>query len=308
MRGVAKAELVNRLWRDQSVWSQTADRMKTRIERARLAAMIVVVVVAAVATVAAQVADAAPVLAKVLAGVAAVGSGALPLLRPLWSGIALQNWTRARSVSEALKTAVYLWLTRAGHYCTDEDASTLRARTDRLLATVADLEDHCGGIEPKQRDLPAVIDPVSFFEVRVTGQIEKYYEPKARKLRSRLTQFAWIERGLGGAGLVLGAVAALTTASLAAWISVVATIGAALAVHVAATRYEFQRIEFRRTATRLRQLRDRAADASGNPNRLRELAVKAEDVISVENQGWMAQLAEDPPEQKTAIADGSPAK
>jgi len=43
-------------------------------------------------------------------------------------------------------------------------------------------------------------------------------------------------------------------------------------------------------------------------DQLRELAVKAEDVISVENQGWMARLAEDPPEQRTATADNSPAK
>lgn len=303
---MATPVLVNRLWRDQSVWSQTANRMKKRIDRSRIVALVVVGIVAVLATIAAQVATIAPDVARWLAAAAAVGSGSLPLLRPFWSGTALQNWTRARSVSEALKTAVYLWSARSGPYHADDSASELRARTDRLLATAADLEDQSDGIEPKQRDLPAVTDPVSFFEVRVTDQIEKYYEPKARTFRSRLTLFAWIERGLGAAGLVLGLVAATTTGSLAAWVTVVATLGTAVAVHVASTRYEFQRIEFRRTATRLRQLRDRAADAAGDLDRLRELAVEAEDVISVENQGWMAQLAEDPPEQKAATPDETP--
>ena len=93
---------------------------------------------------------------------------------------------------------------------------------------------------------------------------------------------------------MLGAVAAVLGASFASWIAVVATVGTAVAAHVAATRYEFQRIEFARTAEELRQIKARA-DRPVRPEReLHRLARRAERVISIENKGWMAKLAEDP--------------
>jgi hypothetical protein len=43
----------------------------------------------------------------------------------------------------------------------------------------------------------------------------------------------------------------------------------------------------------------RTANArSATSDAMAGLAVKAEEVISVENQGWMAELAEDPPAQQ----------
>jgi hypothetical protein len=67
---------------------------------------------------------------------------------------------------------------------------------------------------------------------------------------------------------------------------------------VAATRYEFQLIEFSRTAEELRQIKSRADEPGVDHDELGKLAARAERVISVENQGWMAKLAENPPEQK----------
>jgi len=75
---------------------------------------------------------------------------------------------------------------------------------------------------------------------------------------------------------------------------VITTISAALGVHVAATRYDYQLIEFSRTAELLRQLNSRATTPGLSQDELEQLAVKAEEVISVENRGWMAKLAEDP--------------
>ncbi len=297
MVGRQRAE---QLWREQSAWSQTADRMKGRIVRARLLALGTVVLVALAATTAASTAAGAPLVAKLLAGLAAVGSGVLPLLRPAWSGPALKNWTRARSVSEALKSDVYLWLARLAPYQDDDDAVELTKRTGLVLVDAADLEKHRSGIQPVARDLPPVVDAASFFAVRVGGQIDKYYRPRAALLRRRLKQFRMVEIALGAAGVVLGLVAALAALSLAAWIAVVATVTTAFAVHVAATRYEFQEIEFTRTAVRLEQLTEEAEQYSGDPSGLGAAAIKAEDVISIENQGWMAKLSEDPPEQKSA--------
>ena len=290
-------------WREQSLWSRTANRMKQRIDRARVAALLLVVAVAALGATATTLAGPAPVVARVLAGLAAVGAALLPTLRPAWSGVRLRDWTRARSVSEALKSDVYLWLAGAGEYRGDVTAAVLRTSTDLVRADAADLLRHRQGLEPAQRDLPEVRDGGSFFAIRVSAQIEGYYQHKADALQAKLRRFRWLEIGLGVAGAVLGGAAAVVGASFAGWIAVVATIGTALATHVAAGRFEFQLIEFLRTAERLRQL-DGAAGVAASEEVLGALAVKAEEVISVENQGWMAKLAEDPPAQQ-ASATGS---
>jgi hypothetical protein len=115
-------------------------------------------------------------------------------------------------------------------------------------------------------------------------------------LQTRLWRFKVIEIGLAVIGAALGGVAAgLGGSAVAPWIAVTTTVAVAVAVHVAATRYEYQLIEFLRTADRLDQLRGDAS-AGGDPNKLDALAVAAEQVISIENQGWMAKLVEDPPD------------
>jgi hypothetical protein len=292
--------VVEELWREQSLWSRTANRMKQRIERARMVALVLVVVVAVLGTTAGALAGMTPVLARVLAGLAAGAAAVLPMLRPAWTGVQLRDWTRARSISEALKSDVYLWLARAGDYRADPNAERLREATDRLRVDAADLLRHRQGIEPEQRPLPAVHDPQSYFAVRVQAQISRYYQPKADQLATRLRRFRVLEIALGAVSAVLGGAAALVGASFASWIAVLATIGTALATHAAAGRFEFQLIEFLRTAERLRQL-DRAATGA-SPDVIAELAVRAEDVISVENQGWMAKLAEDPQAQQAPAA------
>jgi hypothetical protein len=295
---VTHPALVDEVWREQSVWSQTADRMKARIERARLTALLIVVAVAVSATAASAVHEIVPWLGRVLAGLAAVGSGVLPVLRPAWSGTKLKEWTRARSVSEALKTDVYLWLARAGPFEHDTAGRHLRERTDKLNLEVADLRVQLAGVRPVERALPAVHDLPSFFDVRVESQRQGYYTRKVDLIGRRIRLFRRVEIGLGVLGAAIGVAAAVTGASFAAWIAVVATVGTALSVHVSATRYEFQLIEFSRTAEELRQIKRRSDEPGLTDRELRRLAMRAERVISVENQRWMAKLSGDPPEQK----------
>jgi hypothetical protein len=75
-----------------------------------------------------------------------------------------EDWTRARSVSEALKADVYLWLAGAGPFADNPTAAVLRERTDKLRRDAADLLPQRKGIEPERRDLPAVHDLPSYFE------------------------------------------------------------------------------------------------------------------------------------------------
>ena len=292
---VTVPDAVPALWRDQSLWSLTANRMKKRIERARLLALILVVVVAICGTAAGAFGDAHPMVARVLSLLAAAGAAALPFLRPGWSGTRLRDWTRARSVSEALKTEIYLWLAGAGRYRNDADAVELRRRADEVWDAGADLLRHQRGIVPAERALPQVHDLSSYFTVRVLNQIDRYYQLKAGILQARLTRFRRAEIGLGLAGALLGVFAASSKASAGPWIAVLATLATALAVHVSASRYEYQVIEFLRTAEMLRRL-VRDAEATTSDVELEAMARRAENVISVENQGWMVKLAEEPPD------------
>jgi hypothetical protein len=297
-------DLVEELWREQSLWSRTANRMKKRIERARLTALTAAVTAAVLGAAAglmmtspaAWAADASRVLA-VLAG---LGVGFLPLLRPYWSGERLRDWTRVRSVAEALKSDVYLWLARAGEYRDDTQAARLRDETDKVRADGADLLRYRDGVVAEERPLPPVHDLTSYFAVRVTGQVDGYYRRRAQELQRRLRWFRSVGIALGAIGVVVGAfVAAGGSTSFAPWIAVITTVSTALAVHVAASRYDFQLIEFLRTAERLDQLRRKAA-TTVDQTELGALAVEAEGVISIENEGWMAKLAEDPAEQKAS--------
>jgi hypothetical protein len=274
--------------------------MKRRIERARLVALVLVVLVAASGTAAATLASSAAELARWLAAAAAVGSALLPVLRPAWSGTRLRDWTRVRSVSEALKSDVYLWLARAGDFAADSDGVLLQDRTDRLRRDAADLLSELQGVEPQDRPLPQVRDARTFFDIRVGEQIDDYYQPRADRIRRVMNRFRILELILGLVGAVMGVAAAVAVASIAAWVAVVATIGTAVAAHVAAAGYDYQRVEFLRTAERLRQLRRAAESAGRSETELSAMIVQAEEVISVENQGWMAKLAEDPPGRQAA--------
>jgi hypothetical protein len=273
---MSAAELVADLWRQQSLWSRTADRMKRRIGRARTAALAVTVTVAVLAALAGVSATDAPVASRVLAVAAAFGAAVLPRLRPAWSGRALRDWTRARSVSEALKSEVFLWLAKAGPYRGDLDGTGLLERSNQLREVGGDLLRHQAGIAPDQRPTPDVHDVPSYFAARVSDQIHAYYRPRAAELQRALRRFRAVEIGLAVLAAAIGAVAA---------------------VHVAATRHEYQLIEFLHTAQRLELLSARAATES-TADGLDALAVAAEQVISIENEAWMAKLAEDPPDHR----------
>jgi len=73
----------------------------------------------------------------------------------------------------------------------------------------------------------------------------------------------------------------------------VTTGGGAIAAYVSSQRYEFLWIEYSRTASELRRLLDRRTAADGRPLSDPELVRGCEQVVSVQNQAWMAKLGEE---------------
>lgn len=295
---MSSAAIVEQIWREQSQWSQVADEMRRRIERSRLAGLVLVVAVAILGTASASTTSFQPTVARVLAAVAAFGAAMTVILRSRWSGAAVRDWTRARSVSESLKSDVFRWLATGGdagdNAGNTTDSRLLREKLNTMHADTVDLLERVQAVAVSQRSLPAVSDAASYFAERVTGQIDSYYRRRAAELKKRLDRFDGIGTVLAVVGALLGAAAALFGTGVAAWIAVVTTIATAVSAHVAATRYRFQHLEFRRTAERLSQLRDQAAETD-SASEHGALIQAAEDAITGENRGWMAKLVKEDP-------------
>lgn len=292
-------------WQRQSIWSQTADKLKTgqhRLWRFRLA---LTAVAAAFALAGSQAKTVSPPVSIALATAAALSLAAAGLLRGRQDVEQVRGWTRARSVSEALKTEVFLFLARSGPYDTPDRERRLDAQVQRMERQAGDLQRYTEGARAKDRPLPAVHDVDSYMDVRVRkSQLEGYYEPKARLLRQRLRQLKAIEVVLALVTAGLSASAAISP-SVGAWAAVATTAGGVVAAYIAAERYEFLWIEYSRTAGELRRLLDRRTAADGSPLSGPALVGECEEVISVQNQGWMAKWGEESP--ATATSSGAPA-
>jgi hypothetical protein len=279
---------VTLLWRRQSVWSQAANRLKARLGRARTTALVLTIAGAVLGTASAELLGVAAVPGRILAAGSCVS---LALASYVIAGAGPQvvrDWTRARSVSEALKADVYSYLVGTGPFRGDDHEAIALRRLEELDGSAGDLLKHIAGIEPAARDLPPVQDADSYTEIRVLSQLEGYYRPKARKMAERVTWGRRVEVGLGALAAALGAVVAVfPVAAVSAWIGVLTTIGTAVAAHVSAARYEHQQIEFTRTADELERLIARRAGGSLDDD---EFVAACERIISIENEGWMAKL------------------
>jgi hypothetical protein len=229
---------------------------------------------------------------KVLAFASAVAVAIAALLRPRSSQQAVRDWTRARSASEALKTEVFLYLTRVGRYGDANPDQPFQDESDAVERAAGDLLRHASGIEPAPRPLPAVRDVDSYVRERVTSQIDGYYRPQAQEQQRMLDRVRFARLGLGVLGAVLAAAAGTWEVdSVAVWVPVVTTVTAAVAAHAAAERYEYLLVEYLRTAAELERLRDRRGRAGGPSDE--EFVRSCEHVISVQNEGWMAKLTSD---------------
>jgi hypothetical protein len=277
-------------WRRQSVWSQTATRLKAAPARARLTALALTIAGAVLALAGAQLKAVHGGAGRVLAFAGAAALGVVAVLRGLVGQDEISDWVQARSVSEALKAEVYRYLTCTGPYAGPDRDARLDAEVDRLEQQADSLQHYTLDVQPTRRGLPAVCDVDSYIEQRLSPQIETYYRPNAEKMRSRVRWVRWVEITLAVLAAVLAAAAgAFAVSNIGAWVAVVTTAAAAVTAHAAAERYEFLLIEYSRTAHELTRLRAHdGAPGSGTPLTDEEFVRRCEDVISAQNDKWMA--------------------
>ncbi|MFE6688694.1 DUF4231 domain-containing protein [Streptomyces sp. NPDC057743] len=276
------------LWDRQSVWSQAADRAKRAIGRARTVALVLGVAGACAGTAAAQVMAVSAGVGRGLALLAAVAVGLVPLAAGAAGPQRVRDWTRLRALSEEFKSELYAYLARVGPYRDGDAPQVLLDRAERALADTGDLAGRTLALAPRRRPLPAVTDVESYAQVRVAGQIEDYYRPRAVLMSRRGAQVRWAELVLAALAVVLGAVSVVFGADWAtAWVATVTTVGAAVTAHAAAARYAYQELEFSRTAAELERLTARRAQEA-DPAANDAFVGRCERVISAQNEGWTA--------------------
>ncbi|MEV8551867.1 DUF4231 domain-containing protein [Streptomyces glaucescens] len=280
-----------RIWADQARWSQAANRAKGRIAAARLTALLCGLAFAALGTAAALVMDDHPGAGRAMAFAAAVSAGCATLAGQWTTPERIRDWTRLRSVSEALKSEVYGYLAAPS----EERLRQLAARTDDVLADAGDLDRYVAGRSvPGGRALPAVDGLASYMELRVRAQIDGYYRPRAELYRRRLAVVRAAELVFGLMSVVLAAWSGtFESAGAGRWLAVAATAGMAVSAHAAAANYDYQELEFSRTAQELERVwsrwrREPPADAESRAR----LVAHAEHVISIQNEAWMVKWQE----------------
>jgi hypothetical protein len=299
-------EVVASIWRRRVAWSKAADSLKRHIVWARATASILGVAGAAAATMAATCFADAPNWRTgfAAAGAVFIAVGTFVAAR-LLTVDALRAWTRARSVSEAIKTEVYTFRANAIPYADSNAADVLLEKTSALQVPARDLERYVADTKVGDGSPPPPLGP-DYVAKRVEQQIEGYYRRKARQYSLRLTVFRTVEFLLGLAGTALGALATYFSAqhtsqgfatTSAAWVAVITTLGAAVATHVVASRYDFLVMSYYGTARRLEDLVNdwRIKGDASDVNRWSAFVKACEDAISVENESWLAKWMEKEP-------------
>ncbi len=304
-------EVLAAIWRRRVGWSRAADRLKRRVAYARAAALVLSSAGAVLGTAAATLPTDAPRWRTACAALSAVLLAVATFVTARFLTVdAVRAWTRARSVSEAIKAEVYAFRAGAGPYGGADATRALQRKANEVEGAARDLERHVAGVEVGAATPPPPLTPGEYVERRVGQQVEGYYRAKARLYARRLAVLRGLELALGLAATVLAALAAFVAgaeprptatgtadAGVAAWVAVLTTLGAALAAHMAASRYDFLVMSYYATARRLEDLVNdwRSDGAPTEPAAWSAFVRACEDAISVENESWLAKWAEQQP-------------
>jgi hypothetical protein len=303
----AASQVVASAWRDQALWSETANRLKADLTKWRHLAAVAGVAGAFLQTLAAGLAGLGESwwwLRALIALAGAVILAVVPyVLRTKASKEQVRAWVRARSAAEALKEEIYRYLVGAPPFGPDRKPAELVGRCQAVKDKVRDLGAHAYA-EPPRKEGPLELDADGYTELRVNDQIESFYRPKGRENAVRAGKLHDLEFALGLLAVAMAAAASAAVATglgwlahLGPWVAVVTTAGGAVTAHLAAARYDHAAITYYATADRLAGLRDAwLADADRlDPARVAKLVDDCENAISTENEAWLAEWTREKP-------------
>lgn len=211
-------------------------------------------------------------------------------------------WIRSRSIAEALKGQIYLFLTNAPPYNTPDKNKSLLAETEKLLDKGKDLQTEQPTEDQKRERLPTgSLTVQAYIEDRVNDQIEGFYRPRARELAQKMARIKRFGFWLGLLAVVLAALGSITNWT-AGWVAVITTITASIAAYAYAGRYQYLIISYQATADKLELERtrwDTSGKTDADAEERNQFILDCEEVISIENSAWMAEVAKEYQQTKT---------
>jgi len=206
-----------------------------------------------------------------------------------------KSWIRARSLAEALKSQVFLFITQTTPYDTKDRASLLYTEVNNLISDAKDIITVKISHEQETERLPPpVIDNDEYIQMRLKDQLNYYRNSKQINV-DRMTRIKYWGLALGSIAVILGAIG--STGWSAGWVAVISTALASISAYAYAGRYQYLIISYQSTANRLESLlasRDRLGE---------NFVILCEQAISIENSSWMSKLIEDKPSESDKPSD-----
>jgi CheY-like chemotaxis protein len=294
-------QIVKSAWRDQAVWSETANALKRELSWWRNLAAVAGVAGAFLATLAVALPDLGENSRLIQASIALTGAIVLSIVpyvaKTKASRDQVREWVRARSASEALKETIYRYLVGAQPFLPGSQPLELLNRIREVKDTVRDLSIYTASIEPPDKKRPLRLTIDDYIEKRVNDQIDKFYRPKGRENAIAAKRLHNWEFRLGLLAVIMSAAAGTAAtefpelSAIGSWVAVVTTAGAAVTAHLAASRYDHQAMTYLGTADRLAGLRDEWLTNPKNRDQdiINKFVDDIEHAISTENEAWLAE-------------------
>jgi len=182
--------------------------------------------------------------------------------------------------------------TVAPPYDADGKPEILIQKTEELLEDVGNLPTEPISDQDKQKDLPTGDWTVEkYIHERVDDPIFNFYRPRANELKHKMERNKNTGLGLGIIAVILGAFGA--TGWTAGWIAVISTITVSVGAYAYAGRYQYLIISYQATANKLERLRalwEAKGKTEANIEERNKFIIECEEVISIENSAWMAEM------------------
>jgi hypothetical protein len=282
-------------------WSETADRLKRRLDRARWLVFALSISGALAAALASQISMHASTVSthSIFAAIGTVllATGTFVSSRFLRDND-LQAWVRARAASEALKREAFRYAAHAKPYDHSVTADQiLNAERSKIERGVDDLIDLTASAKRLGSSPRAPLTAQQYREQRIEDQIKRFYRPKAERYRRIASHLRTIEFFLALAATAITALAGIIGKTipvgadrfdLAALTAVLTTVSGAILAHIEASRYQYLVTSYLATARRLEDVAADFAQVAADPDSWSDFVNRCEDIIATENSSWMA--------------------
>jgi hypothetical protein len=283
----------------QAQWSESANQLKSTIDRARRAAFFLSILGALAAALASQMLP--PGTNEVLAGsprtwVAVLGvvclAAATFFSSRLLGAEHVTGGVRARAIAERLKREAFKFAAAAAPYDDadrDKAAVLLEAEREKIENDGDDLLPKLVAVAGKGSVPRGPITQDEYLARRVNGQID-WYKPKADGYRKAANSLRRIEFSLALAATLITAVASVAgkaplfglSFDFAALTAVLTTVAGAVLAHVEASRFDFLAMTYLATARRLEDRRN------GPHAPWSDFVNDCENILAAENASWIA--------------------